>query len=189
MFSFVSSHRVKVALAGIASAVGTSLVVLTVTSLLGISLNPRKAATRPIYYSTQTGESLFIWLEPDLTVTLNAASRIAVDFAEHQRRVRLLSGEALFRDDRQSRGLHVEIGSLDINALRATVDVRSYERVTEVTVIDGQLILQCACFDATTPTIMLKAGEQFYIDPWHFQRRVLTQRDREHLVGWDTLSD
>jgi transmembrane sensor len=184
MFFFAPGGRSSPALVRLA-AVGVSTVVLTIAGLLGTSLTSPNIAASPAYYSTQIGERWFVWLESNLTVTLNTASRIAVDFARSQRRVRLLSGEAVFRASRLSRGLHVTIGDLEINALDATFDVRRRELVTEVTIINGQIMLRCTCFDATVPTIALTTGEQLHIDRGHFQRRVLAPQDREHLVAWE----
>jgi transmembrane sensor len=167
------------------AAVGVSIVVLTIAGVLGTSLTSPNTAASPAYYSTQIGERWFVWLESDLTVTLNTASQIAVDSVRSQRRVHLLAGEAVFRARRMSQGLHVTVGDLEINALDATFDVRRREIVTEITTINGQIMLRCTCFDATAPSIALTTGEQLQIDPGHFQRRVLTPQDREHLAAWE----
>jgi ferric-dicitrate binding protein FerR (iron transport regulator) len=86
------------------AAVGISIVVLAISGLLGTSLTSPNVAASPAYYSTEVGERWFVWLESNLTVTLNTASRIAVASARSQRRVHLLAGEAVFRASRMSQG-------------------------------------------------------------------------------------
>jgi ferric-dicitrate binding protein FerR (iron transport regulator) len=185
MFLFAPRSISSPTLVRLVSAVGVSIVVLTIAGLLATSMTSPNIAAGRTYYSTQSGERSFVWLERNLMVTLNSVSRISVEFEGKQRRVNLLSGEAVLRASRKSRGVHVTIGDLEIDGVDATFDVRRREFVTEVTTINGQITLRCTCFDSTAARTVLTTGEQLRIDPGHFQRRVLTPQDREHLVSWE----
>src|SRR5256885_11424876 len=108
MFYFRSGHtmswRVGPCLARIAMVVVGSAVLLLLGIYLQSLLTEPDTADGPTYYSTQTGEHTFVWLEDSLTVTVNTASRIAIDPGKGHR-VHLLQGEAPFRGGPTSRGL------------------------------------------------------------------------------------
>jgi ferric-dicitrate binding protein FerR (iron transport regulator) len=188
MSFFTSGYQAKVARSGVA-VVCASIVVLTLAGPLYASLISQDTPRTRTYYATQNDERWFVSLETNLTITMNSSSRIVVHPPGYSRRVDLLSGEALFRANRMSQALQLTIGGVDITALRATFDVRQNQLATEVTIIDGKITLQCTCFDAMTPGIVLTAGDHIHIDPEHFERRVLTRRDREDLVAWNTISN
>jgi len=190
-------------LAKLAVVLGGLIAVVTIASILTLYLTAQNTAVGRTYYSTQIGERMFVLLEDNLTVSLNTASHIAVDFAGHQHRVHLLSGEVVFRANQTSRGLQVTIGDFEIYGLGGTFDVHRSPFGTRVTVIDGQIRLQCACFDARlysegdTPShpgvqyhtsVNLTAGDQLLIDRDRegprFHRRSLTSQERERLVAW-----
>jgi transmembrane sensor len=158
-------------------------------------------------YSTQTGERSFIRLEDNSTVAMNTATRIAVDSAGNRQRLYLLAGEAVIQPGRTSRHLQVTIGDLDVDGQGATFDIHRREFLTQVTVIDGQIMLRCACFNSMArpegnhlphpisdggrpdTAIILTANEQLDIDreddTIHFHRRALTSQDREALIAWE----
>lgn len=194
-------------LSRLAAAVAGSMIVATFAGILETSLTVPHIAAGRTEYSTQTGERSFIRLENNSTVSMNTATRMAVDFVGRQQRMNLLAGEALIRPGRTSRHLQVTIGDLDIDGQGATFDIRRRELLTRVTVIDGQITLRCACFNAM-PTaegnllphpmsnggrpdiaITLTANEQLDIDrednTIHFHRRAVTSQDREALTAWE----
>jgi transmembrane sensor len=196
-------------LARLAAVVAGSMVVAAFAGILETSLTVPHIAAGRTEYSTQTGERTFIRLEDNSTVSLNTATRIAVDFASNRRRMYLLAGEAVIQPGQTSRHLQVTIGDLDldVDGQGATFDIHRREFLTRVTVIDGQIMLRCACFNSMArpegnhlphpisngrrpdTAIILAANEQFDIDreddTIHFHRRAMTSQDREALIAWE----
>ena len=194
-------------LSRLAAVVAGSAVVATFAAVLETSLTVPHIAAGRTEYSTQTGERSFIGLENNSTVTMNTATRMAVDLAGNQQRMYLLAGEAVVRPGPTLRHLQVTIGDLDIDGQGAMFDIHRRELLTRVTVIDGQITLRCACFNAMPPAernllppsirngglpdtgIILTANEQLDIDregdTIHFHRRAVAAQDREALTAWE----
>ena len=173
-------------LSRLAAAVAGSIVVATFAVILEASLAVPHVAAGRSEYSTQTGERSFVRLENNSTVSMNTATRMAVDSATNRQRMYLLAGEVVIRPGRTSRHLQVTIGDLDIDGQGAAFDIRRREFLTRVTVIDGQVMLRCACFNTA---IILTANEQIDVDreddSIHFHRRAVTAQDREALTAWE----
>jgi transmembrane sensor len=194
-------------LSRIAAIVAGLIVTATFAGILDASLTVPHMAAGRTEYSTQTGERSFVQLENNSTVSLNTATHITVDSASDRQRMYLLAGEAVIRPGRTSRHLQVTIGDLDIDGRGATFDVHRGELLTQVSVIDGQIRLQCACFNSASrpegnllshpighggrpdTAIVLNASEQLDIrregDTIHFHRRAVTPQDREALIAWE----
>ncbi len=194
-------------LSRLAAIVAGSMVTATFAGILDASLAVPHIAAGRTEYSTQTGERSFVRLENNSTVSMNTATRITVDSASNRQRMHLLAGEAVIRPGRTSRHLQVTIDDLDIDGQGATFDIHRREFLTQVTVIDGQIRLRCACFNSMArpggdpsphpfsngrrpdTAIVLTANEQLDIDreddTIHFHRRAVTPEDREALVAWE----
>jgi transmembrane sensor len=196
-------------LSRLAAVVAGSMVVATFAGVLETSLTVPHIAAGRTEYSTQTGERLFIRLEDNSTVSMNTATRIAVDSASNRQHMYLLAGEAVIQPGRSSRHLQVTIGDLDldVDGQEATFDIHRRKSLTQVTVIDGQIRLRCACLNSMArpdgnllphpisngrrpdTAIILTANEQLDMDreddTVHFHRRALTSQDREALIAWE----
>lgn len=181
-----------VPLSRLAAIVGGLIAVATFAGVLESSLPVPHIAAARAEYSTRIGERSFLRLENNSTVSLNTATRIAVDSASNRQRMYLLAGEAVIQPGRTPRHLQVTIGDLDIDGPGAKFDIHRSEFLTQVSVIEGQIRLRCACFNSGEPpdtAIVLNAHEQLNInredDTIHFDRRAMTSEDREALVAWE----
>jgi transmembrane sensor len=77
------------------------------------------------------------------SVTLNASSRLGAEWLPHERRIRLLSGQALFRVAKdQSRPFIVTAGERTVTALGTAFDVRLTSDSLQVTLIEGQVAVK-----------------------------------------------
>jgi len=128
--------RASAAVAGIAS--------LAVAVALVIYFNHRGVATG-------VGEQRMVTLEDGTRITLNTATRIVADYDQHQRRVELKSGEALFDVAKQdaSRPFVVLVGNRTITALGTSFVVREDATGTSVVLFEGKVMVAAA--DAERP--------------------------------------
>ena len=98
------------------------------------------------HYSTAIGEHRIIELPDGSKMTLNTNSQVLVSFGARTRLVRLLNGEALFKIRHDSRRpFFVESDGLHITDVGTEFDVYYKPGDTRVSVIDGQVRLNCAC--------------------------------------------
>lgn len=90
------------------------------------------------HLSTAIGEIRELQLDDGSRLTLGTQSRVSLHYERGLRRVRLESGEALFRvaQDR-SRPFVVQAGNVQVRAVGTEFDVRSGNRGVEVTVAEG----------------------------------------------------
>ena len=121
-------------------------------------------SNRGIRYTTDLGEVRAVPLADGSTVTLNTNSRIAVNFTDERRSVRLLSGEALFdvAKDR-ARPFVVEAGDTEVRAVGTSFTVsRLGQRPTAVLVREGVVEVSRLGAKATTdaPLIRLEANSR-----------------------------
>jgi transmembrane sensor len=99
-----------------------------------------------MHYSTAIGEHRMIELADGSKMTLNTNSHVLVSFGAQTRFVRLLNGEALFKIQHDSsRPFFVESDDLHITDVGTEFDVYYKPGDTRVSVIDGQVRLDCAC--------------------------------------------
>ena len=96
--------------------------------------------------STGYAEQKTVTLADGTDVTLNANSRLVVDYTDHVRQVTLARGEALFNVTKhQSRPFVVVIGSRKVIALGTSFDVRRDEMREPsftITLIEGRVAIQ-----------------------------------------------
>lgn len=87
---------------------------------------------------TSVGEQRVLTLDDGTRVLINTASRLLVKYDEHERRVELKSGEALFEVARQpERPFIVTAGSHSIQALGTSFIVREERDTLSVILMDG----------------------------------------------------
>jgi transmembrane sensor len=120
---------------GLAGAAGLTLVVATAFYLL-----------KDPSLSTGYAEQKTVELSDGTEVTLNANSRVSVDYTDRVRQVTLERGEALFNVTKhQSRPFVVIIGSRKVIALGTTFEVRredTAEHSFTVTLIEGRVAIE-----------------------------------------------
>lgn len=91
-------------------------------------------------YSTSLGELRSIALEDGSVVQLNTQSRLRTRFTSTERRVELLSGEAVFKVAKNpTRPFRVMAGTADIVAVGTAFNVYAQRSRTVVTVLEGEV--------------------------------------------------
>lgn len=114
-------------------------------------------------YMTATAESRVVTLEDGSTVTLGADSAIASDMDADERRIRLLSGEALFEvahDPR--RRFVVEAGGVDVAVLGTVFNVQLASAATTVELAEGSIAIDHVATGSAGTT--LEPGEMAVVD-------------------------
>jgi transmembrane sensor len=113
-------------------------------------------------YTTGTGEQRVVTLPDGSTVELNSRSRLAVHYSQHERRIDLLQGQALFRVERNAAlPFIVQTGSTQVRAVGTQFDVYRKTDDIVVTVVEGRV----AVSSANAHPSMLAAGEQIIVTP------------------------
>lgn len=123
-------------------------------------------------YTTGVGEQRSLVLADGSTVQLNSRSRIRVRYTDHERRIELLEGQALFQVAKnKQRPFVVRSGDAHVRAVGTEFDVYRKHTGTVVTVVEGRVSIDfagsaqtpepLATFDA--PAILLTAGEQLNV--------------------------
>lgn len=128
-------------------------------------------------YSTSLGELRSITLEDGSIVELNTQSSVRTRFSTTERRVELLSGEAVFRVAKQpARPFRVVAGAAQIVAVGTAFNVYAQSARTIVTVLEGRVRVEGRSQD-------LARGEQAIIDP---QARIKTAMlaDPQQVTSW-----
>lgn len=119
-------------------------------------------------YQTAVGGMAVVTLQDGTRVTLNTNTRLSVDYGEHQRRVTLERGEALFEDVADpKRPFVVQAEGHRVRALGTTFEVRIDPGRLAVTLLDGRVtVSRSAQADAQgkplAPT-MLSPGERLVL--------------------------
>lgn len=91
-------------------------------------------------YTTDTGEQRSLALADGSTVELNSRSRIKVQYTEHERRIDLLEGQALFHVAKnKARPFIVQTGNTRVRAVGTAFDVYKASSGTVVTVVEGRV--------------------------------------------------
>ncbi|MEJ1964468.1 MAG: FecR domain-containing protein [Gammaproteobacteria bacterium] len=123
---------------------------------------------RPATYETATGELRSIVLDDGSTVQLNSQSKLRVRFAEHERNVELLAGQALFQVAKdKTRPFIVSSGEARVRAVGTQFDVYRRKGGTTVTVLEGQVATSGPLTIAAgrPEQVLLSAGEQITLEP------------------------
>lgn len=91
-------------------------------------------------YATEVGEQRSVTLSDGSVVDLNSRSRLRTRFTDKERRVQLLSGEAIFKVAKNpNRPFRVSVGATDIVAVGTAFNVDAHAAQTVVTVLEGRV--------------------------------------------------
>jgi transmembrane sensor len=111
-------------------------------------------------YETSVGERRTLMLEDGTQVTLNTDSRLVIRYDEHQRRVLLESGEALFEVARRPAWpFIVSASGRDITALGTSFVVRNVDDQLAVTLIEGKVAVAKHAMPQSRPAAPSLPGE------------------------------
>jgi transmembrane sensor len=112
-------------------------------------------------YFTDIRERRIVALPDGSSATLNAATRLETVWLPHERRIRLLSGQVLFRVSKDpSRPFVVTVGDRTITALGTAFDVRLDVDKIQVTLLEGRIAVRGIGPAARQPTLELAPNEQ-----------------------------
>jgi transmembrane sensor len=112
-------------------------------------------------YETALGEQRSVTLEDGSLVTLNTTSAIEVRFDEAERRVALLTGEALFQVAHDAtRPFKVSARDLTVRAVGTRFNVDLHAQAAKVVVAEGRVEVS-----AGSALVPLDAGEQLTLVP------------------------
>jgi transmembrane sensor len=121
---------------------------------------PRNSATEALV--TAATERRAVSLPDGSSVTLNASTRIETEWLAHERRIRLLSGQALFRVAKdKTRPFIVTVGDRTVTALGTAFDVRLDADKVQVTLLEGRVAVRGVGKAAHQPTLELTPNQQF----------------------------
>lgn len=148
-------------------------------------------------YATQVGQRSTVTLQDGSTVELNAKSIIRVRFTATQRRVDLLSGQALFHVAKGSqRPFVVAAGDREIVAIGTEFDVRRDSSSVRVTLVEGRVAVTQppVDFNSETPrqwslqkpasgAVYLEPGQQSVTQEASGVTRVVSV-DVQKVIGW-----
>lgn len=94
----------------------------------------------PSSYTTGLGEQRSVALDDGSIVTLNTSSQIEVKYAEHQRFIRLVRGEALFEVAHdKARPFDVSVGTAVVRAVGTQFNIDRRADHATVTVVEGRV--------------------------------------------------
>lgn len=149
----------------------------------------RYALAGDVLYRTAVGERLAVTLADGSTLTLNTGSRAVVRYAESQRQVELLGGQALFEVNRDtSRPFVVKAAGRRVVALGTAFDVRLSGEDFAVTLIEGRVAIEpdrappsTGAEGAVMPRLELTPGEQLVVAA---QRPVVRRADILRTISW-----
>ena len=169
-----------------ASAVAVALVALIVARYGLPELGPPT-------YTTSLGELRSITLEEGSIVELNTRSTLRTQFTRTERRVELLSGEAVFKVARDpARPFRVVAGSAQIVAVGTAFNVYAQSARTVVTVLEGRVRVrgQSGRSNANpspaaqvAQEVELARGEQAVVAP-HERIAKATLSDPQRVTSW-----
>lgn len=116
-----------------------------------------RSAVREVY--TAVGQQESVALADGSVLHMNAVSRATIEFDAHTRRVRLATGEALFRVAADAeRPFIVEVRSLSLRAVGTEFNVRVRGPETVVTVLEGAVRVSAG--EPARELLLLVAGRQ-----------------------------
>jgi transmembrane sensor len=138
---------------------------------------------QPKVYATDVGEQRLVRLADGSTVRLDTASRIAVRLRGRERRVELVSGQALFdvRHD-AARPFVVEAGETAVTALGTRFDVRRLGAEVRVVLVEGRVRVD-APTGRTRRSWTLHPGQQVVPSA---PSPVVTAVDAAQATSWTT---
>lgn len=119
-------------------------------------------------YQTAAGGMEVVTLHDGTRVTLNTDTRLSVDYGEHERRITLERGQAIFNDvPDPERPFVVQAGDHQVRALGTTFQVRINPQRFAVTLLDGRVAVSrrtpAADKITTAAPTMLSPGERLVV--------------------------
>lgn len=112
-------------------------------------------------FETAVNERRTVALADGSSVTLNALTRIETQWLPRERRIRLRSGQALFRVAKDaSRPFIVTVGDRTVTALGTAFDVKLDAGKVQVTLMEGRVAVRGMGKAAGQPTLELAPHEQ-----------------------------
>jgi len=110
---------------------------------------------------TAATERRTVSLPDGSSVTLNASTRIETEWLAHERRILLVSGQALFRVAKdKTRPFIVTVGDRTVTALGTAFDVRLDADKVQVTLLEGRVAVRGVGLAAHQPTLELTPNQQ-----------------------------
>lgn len=138
----------------------------TVTALcLGLVVAPGLMLRLSADYSTSTAETRTITLQDGSTVTMAAATSIALNYGDGRRGIKLLAGEAYFEvAPDKDRPFTVEANGVRVEVLGTAFDVQLADGLTSIALAHGSVQASIAGSSATPPE-RLVPGDLLTVDP------------------------
>lgn len=156
--------------AGIAAIAAALVLAIALPALLGPSQPALSGAADPeaqqvAEYRTEHGERRELALDDGSVVALNTRSHLTTAFRDHERRVSLVSGEALFDVAHDpARPFIVEVGGHEVRAVGTSFDVYAREDGrTVVTVVEG--LVETRTTSGPPATVLLRPGDRIELVP------------------------
>src|SRR5205807_1325966 len=98
---------------------------------------------RPQVYATAIGEQRSVVLKDGSMIQLNSRSRVEVRYTDHDRKIALKEGQALFTVARDTqRPFLVSAGDTAVRAVGTQFDVNRLETEIVVTVLEGKVAVE-----------------------------------------------
>lgn len=149
----------------------------------------RAAAALTRYASTEIGERSVVLLPDGSKVTLNTATAVQADYSGHERRVRLVGGEAFFAVAKDpTRPFIVVAESREVIAVGTSFDVRLQPRQLRVALIEGRVRVISAAGaatdggDDTTLPVTLQPGTALVVNKDGVDR--IEKIDTTRVTSW-----
>ncbi len=136
-------------------------------------------------YATETGQQRDVNLDDGSTITMNTQSNLEVSFSDANRRVSLENGEAFFSVSRdETRPFEVDAGRGQITVLGTQFSVRRRGDVTEVTVLEGRVLVEGEPTPFGRPSSILTAGMIAIVDDGGVVREIVGDSAIDRLLSW-----
>jgi transmembrane sensor len=134
-------------------------------------------------YSTGPRERRTVALPDGSNVTLNALTQVQTEWLPHERRIQLVSGQALFRVAKDaSRPFIVTAGDRTVTALGTEFDVNFRADKVQVTLLEGRIAVRGVGHAAPQPALELKPNQQLVAIAG--QSATVRTVDAARSIGW-----
>jgi transmembrane sensor len=119
------------------------------------------ASTTAEVWVTAPGKKKTIALPDGSLITLNASTRIESEWLPHERRIRLMYGQALFHVAKdKSRPFIVTVGDRAVTAVGTAFDVRLDADKVQVTLLEGRVVVTGLRTASSQPILELTPSQQ-----------------------------
>ena len=123
------------------SALAATLLLAVISGLYIFVIAPN--GQDQIAFTTETGEQRSLTMTDGSIIHINTETEIQIKYQDHERRVELLSGEAIFEVAHDSaRPFRVYTGAAMTQAVGTIFNVRHISGITKVAVIEGTVIVR-----------------------------------------------